>query len=440
MYRHHRLLADTEVFEDALGREVSTETVRGKVDCCHRHGMPALAYGAIYGAGWGFHREHPEWGLYDQSGEPVSLGGFLAIMNTSPESPWSAHIVEQYRQAVSRIGFDGIHMDTYGYPKSAYSARGADGQRQLERLEEHVPPLVHRTRAALQAEREDVALVFNCVNNWPAVALLRADTPVDAVYIEVWDPHSRYRHLVDLIRSARCRTDRPIILAAYLKPLEGVATNETGPGPDAPGGTSRLHTAEESLLLLTAVIASAGGYHLILGEADGVLTDPYYVNHAALRPTFAPYVRRYYDFLVQYARLLFDPATEDLSFTSAHGPDDDFVFTGPPCAPEPVAGSVWVVIHRLDERIALRLVNLCSVDDDIWNADKREPTPVHNLTVRALVTEPVAGVFTASPDDDADPCAPSLIRHQMVPTPKGPALRFTLPTLRRWRVVWIRLA
>src|SRR4030042_393808 len=96
----------------------------------------------------------------------------------------------------------------------------------------------------------------SCLNAWPleAMAGVTADA---ATYIEVWDPHSTYRDLYELVRRARTlRPDRQVILAAYLRPFH----------PTDGRGRGALNTFR----LAAAAINASGGFHLIAGEGRGV--------------------------------------------------------------------------------------------------------------------------------------------------------------------------
>ena len=78
------------------------------------------------------------------------------------------------RDAVRRMGFDGIHLDQYGFPKTAYSASG-----DLVDLATAFPPLIDRSRAAVVAARPSAGVIFNAVDNWPIETV--ASTSQDAV-------------------------------------------------------------------------------------------------------------------------------------------------------------------------------------------------------------------------------------------------------------------
>ena len=53
-------------------------------------------------------------------------------------------------------------------------------------------------------------------------------------------------------------------------------------------------------------IFSHGGTHLLNGEADTLLIDPYYPKNHRLEASTGEPMRRWYDFLVRYGDLLLD--------------------------------------------------------------------------------------------------------------------------------------
>jgi dextranase len=121
MASHHTFLPETEEFTDPLGRRLSHEVVRRKIALARERGMAALAYGALYGAEADFSLSHPDWLLYDGRHEPLALADIFYLQDFGPQSPWREWIIGQYEQAVDVLGFDGIHIDQYGYPKRALS-------------------------------------------------------------------------------------------------------------------------------------------------------------------------------------------------------------------------------------------------------------------------------------------------------------------------------
>ncbi len=115
------------------------------------------------------------------------------------------------------------------------------------------------------------------MGNWPVNTVARAEQ--DVIYIEVWKPYERYHHIVQILRWAQqYGGGKPVILAAYLKPFM-----ETG--------EASVDRANHAALILTAVISASGGYHLLLGENKGVLTQGYYVDYSSLSDAFFREIR-----------------------------------------------------------------------------------------------------------------------------------------------------
>ncbi|MEP6776254.1 MAG: glycoside hydrolase family 66 protein, partial [Chloroflexota bacterium] len=141
MWRHYALMPPTEEFTDALGRKLSLRTVRAAIEAVQEDGGAAMAYGAVYGAEPEYADQHTDLRLYDEAGQPISLAELFYIMNISPGSPWVDLIVAEFADAVRRMGFDGVHLDQYGFPKTAYSATG-----EVVDLSTAFPPLIDRSR------------------------------------------------------------------------------------------------------------------------------------------------------------------------------------------------------------------------------------------------------------------------------------------------------
>lgn len=421
MYRHDDLIPQQDYFIDPLDRELSLKAVKNKINLCHEYGMKALGYGAIYAASKEYLEKNKEFALYDNNGKVASLGdGWLSIMNISTESPWHNHIINEFKKSVEILDFDGIHMDTYGFPKKAYSMIG--GNKKLENLGEQFPTLINNTRKELEKAKDDIGLIFNSVSNWSVETIAPAEE--DAVYIEVWDPCDRYRHLYELINNAKNLGKKPVILAAYLDPY--LKENEVAP-----------EHAENSFLLTSAVIFASGGYHLLLGENNGILAHPYYVRYGYMREEFERIVRNYYDFIVRYGNLLFDQQLIDNSMTHANGINDEFVFENGEFSSYGEPNKVWTIVKEMPGYKTINLINLTGVDSDVWNEPKDcKPKTLENITVKAMVEEEVEGVYMASPfinDGKAIELQYDFTEHS-----RGKAIKFEVPQLDTWNLIYIK--
>lgn len=406
MWRHYRLLPPTEEFTDALGRRLSLATVRATVAAVQAQGGAALAYGAVYGAEPEFADEHPELTLFDEQGQPISLAGLFTIMNIAPDSPWVPLIVAEFAAAVREVGFDGIHLDQYGFPKTARTSGG-----EVVDLADHFPPLIEAARAAVVAERPDAGVIFNAVANWPIETV--APTTQDAVYIEVWPPDDDYDDLRRLIRDAKpLGGGKPVILAAYLSPF--LDAHEAA-----------LPGAEAAALLATATIAASGGFHLLLGERDGILCDPYYPKYATLRPAFAATMRAYSDFLVRYQEFLTAPGLEEWDHAAEATLGGGAVRLAAGAEP----GAVWTIGTRTAGYRVLHLINLTDQQDAAWNAPRTPPQPLDDLELVLHGLLEVRRAWLVTPDADLGRPRPLTVRR------RGDRLVVRVPRLHVWAIV-----
>lgn len=358
MYRHYRFLppegaADNEsqAFVDAMGRPVSLAAVRAGIDACHANGMAAIAYGAVYGAEPEFILDHPDWLLYDANDQPQHLIERFYITDLRP-GPWRDHIMGEFEAAVGEMNFDGIHLDQYGFPRMAYAHDG-----QHVDLSDDFPGLIDEAAARVAEKREGAGVIFNAVNDWPIECI--APTHQAAVYIEVWSPHDSYRDLVGLIHRARELSGKQVILAAYLRPFHQ-------PGEEA----------EWSLRYATAVINSAGGHHLILGEANRVLREPYYPDHGPLSPSGASIIRRYFDHTAALTHYLHAQELQRVERQYTTGINTAITLVGAPVSATPAAGAVWLSVARRPNQLVLNLVNLTGLTTLEWDAARQAPPPL----------------------------------------------------------------
>lgn len=417
-YRHDSLVSDSETYRDMMGKEISRPTVLGKVRRAKELGMQPIAYGAVYAASREFFEQHPDWAFYTGAQQPFVFIDVFYIMNIQAGSPWREHLIGEYQKALEKMEFSGIHMDTYGFPKTAFSHLRKTPE--WVRLDRELPTLIEETREKLSRGGADPCLIFNNVGNWPTRSTAAA--PQDAVYIEVWEPYDRYCHIARLIDDAKAAGGcKPVILAAYLPPFR----------------TEERRQAMNAARLLTAAIVSHGATHLLLGENRAVLTQGYYSDYARLEEADAGLLRRYYDFLVRYLELFCDGELETVSMTHTGWDNDEYRCLNAPASAWGEAGKLWMIARERKERKLLAFVNLCGCGDDRWDRGKPTPAVRRGVRVQVQVDFPATGVYTASPD------GPSL-EAQTVPYTvqtgaKGCFVAFELPAVEVWRIVWIEM-
>ncbi len=420
MWRHYTLMPPSEEFIDACGRPLSLKVVREKVTACGSYGMATLGYAAVYGAEAEYALAHPEEMLYDGAGAPYSLEKLFYIMNIHRGNSWRTRILSEMARAVREVPFDGLHLDQYGFPTE--QAFGPPPGSVPYDLAADFPPFIDDAHSVVQQARPGSGIIFNAVRNWPIETV--APTSQDATYIEVWPPYESYQDLQTLILGARqLAPQKQVILAAYIEPLKNVQ------GDDLP-------YAEAATRLASAAIWANGGFHLLMGESNGALCDPYYPAYALMRPDFARVMRHYYDFVVRY-----ENALSDLRLATINGREaQDMVrLHGLPSSTTGEAGKVWVIVRQMPGLYTVSLVNLSQARDAYWNAPKPPPLPLHNLEIEVRVEGEIQGIFAASPDRDGGrPC--QVVHHAIQKDGGTTEIRANLPCLEFWSMIVIKMS
>ncbi len=407
-FRHADPLGGGESYTDPLGRRVDLGTVRRLVAACHRVGADALGYAAVYGVGA---EQWPRWShraLLDHEGRAHRLGeDFLRIVD--PAAPdWLAHLVAALAAATETVGFDGFHLDQYGWPMLARTPDGA-----VVDVAASFTTMLAAARRRLPAAR----LIFNNVNDFPTRAT--ADAGQDAVYVEVWEPHDELGDLAALVQRSRAVAGtRPVVVAAYLTCF----------------GTAPQTEALQAAALLMATLFSHGATNLLVGEEGRVLTDPYYPRNEAIDPAALDRLVRWHDFLVEHDDLLVAPAIVEVtgSHTGSYNGVLDVCYQDAPVSWHPRPGCVWRRVTRTGAGLVVHLVNLTGVDSVRWDHPQPPPGRTGAGSLRLALTglaDP--DVWVADPDGSG--------HLQQVPVrTEGGLGRAVLPSLRTWQVVLVR--
>ena len=373
-YRHADLHAGGEEYLDALQQPISLESVRQLIRAVQAAGARALGYAAVYAAGPDEWHQWKHAALLTATGEPYGLGDFLFLLD--PASPdWLSHFGGELQTAVSSLGFDGFHLDQYGYPKRAVRPDGV-----IVDVADSFVTVIEAMRSALP----DSTLVFNNVNDFPTWAT--ASTSQDAVYIEVWPPHVTLDSLARVVTRARSVANgKPIVIAAYQHVYDS-----------APAAAADLATA-----FTMAALFSHGATQLLAGEADRILVDPYYVRNHVVESSTSELLKRWYDFLVEHDELLLDPAVVDVtgSLAGEYNADLDVSFANASVAETAMPGTVWRRITESRGRSIVHLINLFGQSNAEWDAVRATPGDPGDATLRVRrIGQAVPRVQVADPD------------------------------------------
>ncbi|WP_256759935.1 glycoside hydrolase family 66 protein [Cohnella sp. WQ 127256] len=427
MYRHDRLLADEDIFVDPLGRSISFAVVKEKILALREHGIASMAYAAVYGSLPDYAENHPDQLLYQNDGEPYSLGKYFYIMDISERSDWTKHIIDQFVKAVEGMGFDGLQLDQYGFPKKAIRRKGEHTD--VVALKELYPRFIDLVREAVtkQFGEDQVGVVFNNVSHYPTHTT--ATSSQDVMYIEVWDPAYRFCDLKRIIDEARKWSGKQVVLAAYLPAFH----------PDHP---SESEHAEIGAIFTLATIFASGGYQILLGEHNKLLADSYFPKYGTMSDRFKVTMTKYYNFIVMYRNLLYDLALDDVSMAYSCGINTEVVFAkeGVTCSPHGEQGTIWTIIKEKPGYLIVHLINLVELSHNCWHqAQTQLPSLVSDVEIKVEYWEEIESVFWATPDEDT--IKPTRLNYEVVPKEEGCGMyaQFTLPHVSCWTMVVMKL-
>ena len=358
-WKHEIVTTEKTHYDDPLGQEISTTKIKELISAYKDIGATPCGYVAVYAVdleGW---TRWKEMGLYDSQGIPYQLGDdFLRLVD--PADPvWLQHLITQLRKA-NEFGFPAFHLDQYGYPRIAMRTDG----RTID-LTEQFPKMLNQIVESVPECKH----IFNNVNDFPTWTTTK--TNQDATYIEVWDPHSSYGHLANLVTKTReLNSKKPILLSAYLKPFGEIGNDED------------LAKAIASFELTCASITSGGASHLVLGGDGRVLYHAYYVTNYLASGSSLNTFQNYYDFIVAAGDLLYDPSRTDVSRIDAFGVNTEIQFTSKaPHSPEATPGNLWIRLYRGQMGLTIHVINLLDQKDSIWNEFKEPISSETTLTI-----------------------------------------------------------
>jgi dextranase len=347
-YRHDSLVPPQDDFLDPLGRPLSLSVTRELITSAHKHGMKAMPYLAIYAASAAFWHAHPEMTLYDEKHQLIPFGEeFLGIMNPAANGAWSKHLLAECKHVLDVLPFDGLHIDQYGDPKTGFDENG-----QAVDLPEAFADFI---RVAVQ-QHPGVAVLFNAVGNWPIDSLAHA--PVSFNYIEIWPPKTSYTDVAEIVRNARhLSDDKPVVIALYL-PANRPINNR----------------------LADAVIFSAGGTRIELGENGRLLSDPYFPKHEAMDPALSEALRRQLELVIRYQDWI-SPIVVEESAPQIKGPE-----------------GIEYYFRKTGEGFSLSLVNLASPEPLQWNEEHAAPKALTSFEVELSIAKQIKNIWLVSPD------------------------------------------
>lgn len=419
MWTHDRLIpyengSPVEEYNDFFGVRKKLGNIRSKIQRGHDRGIDAMAYSLLYGdSGSTSGPEHIEWASFTGPGktQPADVRnhiGKIWVMDVSNED-WQSHIFGQFKNAMSELGFDGIHLDNLG---GAWSYRYNSSQGIPEDIA--FPSFINDCKGELKAFRPGARLAHNDVGGGYLGAVAPANT--DFYYAEIWgrDHYIDIRNLILDAKAAGGR-DKAVVLAAYMNYY------------DFGGANPPQWINEASVRLMNACVAANGAFHLELGDGDQMLTNEFFPVRRPMHDTLKRAMRDHYSFLTRYENFLFynnqgglRDGTDGLNISS----------TTHALSKNGSSGKIWTVGRIWDgEYDTVSLINLNGVDDQ-WRNVSADPQFQTNVQLKYYLDAKCRRILVATPDD-------GLGRTQDIPFTEGTDgggyfVKLTVPSLKWW--------
>ncbi len=404
MERYSQPLAETESYLDPLERPIELSALRHLIEGIREGGAVAQAYAPVCAADESFAHAHERWLLRRNDGAPESLGSLLQIMDPG-NVDWQDHWVDVYGRALDALGFNGLHLDTYGYPRVASDAEGT-----VVPIEAGYDSFVRAVRAA----RPHVVISFNQVNGVP-----RGFAPPQRPgfrYAEVWPPNDRWRHLEGLLeRSAGAAPTQGDTLAIYPPVWNGERS-------------AALRTA----VLSEAIVTSLGAGVLMWGDDFGVLCHPYYVEHEKLHDDEIDVVLEWHRFALRCRDLFRDGVDTSWYELTDDNASVTVTWSGA-TSPEPLGGTVYARVRRRDDTVVVSVIDLSGSDEGSWRHTS-DAGSCREAIVTVLVDSPERWRVQAAVLGSSNGRFTVLESHE-VPHREGRALTCTVPLVDGWSVV-----
>ena len=369
---------------------------------------------------------------------------------------WQDYIADKMGQAMKNGGFDGWQGDTIG-DNEVYSYADKDSNDPSKKFW-----LTEGYAEFLRAIKEKLPNYYLTVNDVNGEQIYRLkDGNQDVIYNEIWPfggsalgdgrSQTEYGDLKARVDEVRKVTGKSLIVGAYMEGSEN-----GGSKADAEAGKS-LQT--DAVLLTSASIAAAGGYHMSLaalanqqdetdgGQGIGVLQTAYYPTQSL--KTSSELTRKnndYQQFITAYENVLRDGVENDDAQVNTFDSNGQKLSTD---AKGITGNQVWTYGKKGDNFRTVQLLNLMGINSDWKNEDgsaaNKTPDEQTNLTVKYALgdvsmedAQRMANqTYVTSPDDWSKSNLQKVSASVKTDENGKPVLVINVPKLTLWDVVYI---
>lgn len=449
--------------------QVETDAVKALVNRVHQTGAVAMLYNMILAQNANETAVLPdteyiynyETGGYGQNGQVMTYSiddKPLQYYYNPLSKSWQNYISNAMAQAMKNGGFDGWQGDTIGDNRVlSHNQKDSRDIAHSFMLSDVYAEFLNKMKEKLP----QYYLTLNDVNGENISKL--ANSKQDVIYNELWPfgtsalgnrPQESYGDLKARVDQVRQATGKSLIVGAYMEepkfddnriPLNGAARDVLA-----------LATYQtDAVLLTTAAIAAAGGYHMSLaalanpndGGGVGVLETAYYptqslkVSKELNRKNY-----HYQQFITAYENLLRDKVENDSAEPQT------FTANGRQLSQDALGingDQVWTYAKKGNDFRTIQLLNLMGITSDWKNEDGYENNKTPDEQTNLLVTYPLTGVsmaeadriakqvYLTSPDDWLQSSMISLATQVKTNENGDPVLYIQVPRLTLWDMIYI---
>lgn len=281
-------------YDDLLGRELFPLTVKQQIDATQKFNAAAMAYQMNYAA-----RENyvdfgvkKEWGLYKKNAQfphpsLVDQEGFYFDWVNPPtglylqdpgNKEWQKYINKEFVRSVNEFGFDGMHLDQWGFHDNDYLY---DYEGDKRHFSKDYDSLINSVKDSLVENNEQKSFVtFNMVGgNEGYQDVPVTSTKTDFDYSEIWQDKDNYRDLLKVVEETReTNGGKAVVIAGYMNykqatgdhyeiaDVPGVPKSEQffSRIQKVPGWVGDFGKQDEDQIIWTIDVPESGKYHVDL--------------------------------------------------------------------------------------------------------------------------------------------------------------------------------
>ncbi|WP_175991544.1 glycoside hydrolase family 66 protein [Bacillus sp. Marseille-Q1617] len=219
-------------YNDLLGRKLYPITVKQQIDAAQKYNAAAMAYQMNYAARenyeafgvkkeWGLYKKNasfPDPSLSDQEGfyfdwvnPPTGL-----YLQDPGNTEWQEYINREFVRGVNEFGFDGMHLDQWGFHDNDYLYDYEGNKRHFSK---DYDSLINSVKGSLtDNDKSKNFVTFNMVGGNDGYSdVPRPSTQTDFDYSEIWQDKDHYRDLLKVVEETReTNGGKAVVIAGYM--------------------------------------------------------------------------------------------------------------------------------------------------------------------------------------------------------------------------------